>query len=66
MDGDHVTVLDPQVVSNDTVQPSAAIVEIIIRQHNKYGILPLLAANQNCVASEKLEVVHRGGGKDNS
>ena len=60
MNGDHVTVLDSEVVSDDTVNSCAAIIEVVVGQDDENGVLPLLATNQNSVTTEKLERVHGG------
>ncbi len=65
MDGDNIAVLDPEVMTDDTVQASAAIVKVIVGQNNKNGILPLLATDQDGIAAEELEGVHGVGGQDN-
>lgn len=63
MDGDHVTVLDPQVMAHDSVDASAAIIELIIGEDNENGVLSLLASDKNGVTSEELERVHGGLGE---
>ena len=65
MDGDDIAVLDAKVVANDTVQSGTAIIEIIVGEHNQDGVLPLLAANQYCVAAEELERLHGVVGEGN-
>lgn len=58
MNGNDVTVLDTQVVSHYTVQTTAAIIELIVTEDNKHGVLSLFASNQDGIATEKLESVH--------
>ena len=58
MDGDNVTVLHPQVVSNDAVDASRAIIEIIVGEYDENGVLSLLALDQHGVATEQLERLH--------
>jgi hypothetical protein len=65
VDGDHVTVLDPQVMAHDSVDASAAIIELIIGEDNEDGVLSLLASDKNGVTSEELERVHGGLGEGN-
>ena len=60
MDCNHVTVLDTKVVANDTVDASAAIIELLISQDNEHGVLSLLAADKDGVTTEKLQGVHGG------
>lgn len=65
MDGDHITVLDSQVVTNNSVDASAAIIELIIGKDNENGVLSLFASNENGVTAEELELVHRSLGEGN-
>lgn len=65
MDGDHVTMLDSEVVANNSVDASAAIIELIIGKNDENSILSLLASNQDGVTSEELELVHGGLGESN-
>lgn len=58
MNGDNVAVLHAKVVSDDTVQANAAVIEIIIGQHNQNGILALLALDEDGVTSEELQGIH--------
>jgi hypothetical protein len=58
VDGDHVTVLDAEVVANDTVDASAAIVELLVGKNDKDRILSLLAANEDGVTTEELQRIH--------
>lgn len=45
VDGDHVAVLDAEVVANDAVNSSATVVEAFIGQDDENGVLSLLAAD---------------------
>lgn len=65
MDGDHVTMLDSEVVANNSVDASAAIIELIIGKNDENSIFSLLASNQDGVTSEELELVHGGLGESN-
>jgi len=58
MDRNNVAVLDPKVVSDDSVDASAAVIDIIVGQHDEDRVLPLLAANQNGITTEKTERLH--------
>lgn len=58
MDGDHITVLDAQVVANNTVYPCRAIVEVVICEHDQDCVLALLALDQDSVTTEELERLH--------
>jgi hypothetical protein len=53
-------VLDTKVVADDTVDASAAIIELLISQDNEHGVLSLLAADKDGVTTEKLQGVHGG------
>lgn len=65
VDGDHITMLDSEVVANNSVDASAAVIELIVGENNENGILSLLASNQDGVTSEELELVHGGLGEGN-
>jgi hypothetical protein len=54
VDRDHVTVLHPKVVANDSVDSSTTIIELLIGENNQNGILSLLSSNENSVATEQL------------
>lgn len=58
MNGDNVSVLDPQIVTNNTVETSAAVIKIIVREDNQDGVLSLLSTNQDGIAAEELERLH--------
>jgi hypothetical protein len=54
VDGNHVTVLYPKVVTDDTVDSSAAIIELLIGENDQDSVFSLLSSNENSVATEKL------------
>lgn len=58
MDSDQITVLDTEVMPDNTVDANAAVIEIVIGQHDQDGILPHLTLNQNCVTPEELQGIH--------
>ena len=64
-DGDHVTVLDPEVLADNAVDPSAPIVELLVSEDDQNGILPLLSTDEDGVATEELEGLHGGLGEGN-
>lgn len=66
VDGDDIAVLDTQVVSHNTVDASASIIEIIIGQNNQNGVLALLALDEDGVTPEQLEGVHCVVGESNN
>jgi hypothetical protein len=57
--------LDSEVVANNSVDASAAVIELIVGENDENGILSLLASNQDGVTSEELELVHSGLGEGN-
>jgi hypothetical protein len=65
VDGDHVTVLDTQVVADNSVDTGAAVIELIVGEDDQDGVLSLLASNQDGVTTEELKGVHGGLGQGN-
>lgn len=65
MDGDHIAMLDPEVVANNTVDASATIIEILVGEDDKHSILPLLSADKNGITTEELKAFHRRLGEGN-
>lgn len=55
--------LDSQVVADDSVDASAAVIELIIGQDDEDGVLSLLASYENGIAAEELKGIHRGLGE---
>jgi hypothetical protein len=55
---DDIAMLDPQVVTNDTVDPDASIVQLIVSQDNQDGVLSLLSSDEDCVTTEQLQLLH--------
>lgn len=51
-DGDHVAMLDTEIVADDSIDASAAIVKLLVGENNENGILSLFASDEDCVASE--------------
>jgi hypothetical protein len=58
MNCNHITVLDTEVMSDHTVDTSAAIIQVVISQHDQDGVLSLLALHQNCISTEQLQSLH--------
>lgn len=58
MDSDDIAMLDPEVVPDYSVQACAAIVKVVVGHRKQYGVLPLLAPNQDGVTTEELESLH--------
>ena len=65
LNGDHVTMLDPEVVADNAVNPGAPIVELFISKHDEDSIAPLLSADKDGVAAEELEILHGSLGQGN-
>jgi len=65
MDGNDVAMLDAEVVTDNAVQPGAAIIEIIVGQNDEDRVLSLLASDEDCVAAEQLERLHGIVGEGN-
>lgn len=63
MNSDNVTVLDSKVVTNNSVHTSTSIIKIVIGKDNQDCVLPLLALDENSVATKELESLHRGIGE---
>jgi len=63
VDSDNITVLDPEIVTDDAVETSAAVIEIIVGEDDQDGVLPLLSTDEDCVAAEELEGLHGVVGK---
>lgn len=58
MHSDHVAVLDTEVVTHNTVDAGAPVIEIVISQDDQHRVLALLALHKDCVATEELESLH--------
>ena len=58
VDSDQITVLDTEVMSDNTVDANAAVIELVIGQHDQDGILPHLTLHQNRITPEKLQGIH--------
>ena len=52
VDSDDVTMLDSEVMSNNTVHPGTPIIQVVICKHNQDCVLALLSLDQNCIATE--------------
>ena len=50
--------LNPKVVTDNSVYPSTAVIQIIIRKYDQDGVFPLLSLNQHSITSEELEGFH--------
>ena len=59
MNSHDVAVLHAEIVAYDTVHTSAAIIQIIVGQHDQNGVLSLLALDQDGITTEQLQRLHR-------
>lgn len=57
-DGDHVTVLDSEIVADNTVDSGASLVQLLVGKNDQDRLLSLLASYKNGVTAEELEGVH--------
>ena len=66
MNCNNVAMLNAEVMSNNTIHTRATIIEIIISEDDENGVLALLSADENGIATEQLELLHRvvGQGDD--
>ncbi len=55
----YIAVLYPQIVSNNSIDTSAAIIQFIIREYDEDGVFSLFALDKNGVAAKELECLHR-------
>ena len=66
MNRDNITVLNTKVMSHDTVDTNAAVIEVVVRQYDKDGVFPHLTLDQDRVTAEELESVHSVVGESNN
>lgn len=66
MNRDDIAVLNTEVMSHDTVDANAAVIEVVVRQHDKNGVFPHLTLDQDRVTAEELESVHSVVGESNN
>lgn len=66
MHGDDIAMFDTEIVSHNTVDTNTPVIKIIICQNDQDRILPLLALDQDCVATEELEGFHSVVGKSDN
>ncbi len=52
VDCDDISMLDSEVVSNDSVDTSASVIQIIVGQDDQDSVFPLLSLDKYCVSSE--------------
>ena len=61
VNGDDITMLDAKVVTDNAVQAGAAIVKVVVGENDQDGVLALLAADEDGIAAEELQGLHRRG-----
>jgi hypothetical protein len=54
VNSDDITMLDSEVMSNNTVHAGAPIIQIVIGKHNQDRVLALLSLHQHGIATEQL------------
>jgi hypothetical protein len=54
VDGDDIAMLDPKIVSDNTVDARTTVIEIIVCKHDQDCIFSLLALDKHCVSAEEL------------
>lgn len=66
MNGDDITILHAEVMSNNTVDSGTSVIKVIICQHDQHCIPSHLALDQDSVSTEETESLHRviGEGDD--
>lgn len=57
-DGDHVTVLDSEIVADNTVDSGASLIQLLVGKDDQDRLLSLLASYKDGVTAEELEGVH--------
>lgn len=57
-DSNSITSLDTQVVADDTVDASSAILDVLVRKDNQDSVLAFLAAGKDGVTTEQLKKLH--------
>lgn len=65
VDHDDIAMLHLEVMSNDTIDAGATIVEVIVGQHDQHGVSAHLALDEDGVATEELEGLHGIVGEGN-
>jgi hypothetical protein len=58
MDRDDIAVFDAEIVADNSIYACAAVIKIIIGENDENRVFPLLALNQDCVATEELKRLH--------
>jgi len=56
--GDDVTVLNSEVVTNDSVETSATIIKLVIGEDDQNSILPLLAFYEDGITTKQTKGFH--------
>ncbi len=58
MNGNHIAVLDTEVVANNSVDTGTSVIKLIVGEDNEDGILSLLSSYQNGITAEELKLLH--------
>jgi hypothetical protein len=63
--GNHIAVLHSEVVTDDSVDSSTSLIELLVGKDDEHCLLSLLASYEDGVAAEELEGVHGSLGQGN-
>lgn len=66
VDSDHVSMLDSEVMADNSVDSSTAIIELLVGKDNQNGIFSLLSSYQDGITTEELKGVHGSLGQGNN
>ena len=58
MNSDNISMLNTEVVPNNTVHSRTPIIEIVIRKHDQHRVFSLLAFDEDSITAEELERFH--------
>lgn len=58
LDGNHITVLDSEVVSDNSVDAGTAVIKIFVGKDDEDGVLPLLSAHKDGITTEDAQSLH--------
>ena len=58
--GNHVAVLHSQVVTDNTVDSGATLIQLLVGENDEHSLLSLLASYEDGVATEERQGVHGG------
>jgi len=59
VNSDDISMLYPEIVTDDTIHTCASIIKIVVGQNDQHSILSLLSLYEDCVTAEQLQRLHR-------